>query len=266
MGLVETEAIVLRTYNLAEADKIAVCLTRGGGVRRGVAQGARRLKSRFGAGLEPGTEIRLSYYEKEGRELVSIKQTEIHRSRFNLAQESGTLTALTYLCELVLEFAPPHEPNETMYRLVNASLESLATTPHQAEALLRYFEIWMLQIAGFLPELRVCVECGQPLDDKRKSYLNAENRVRCADCDRNSGTPVSAEARAQIKGARRMPPAEFVQRWEQAPATIRTEMARLTAQLIERALERQLRVGEKGRILRHRRAAPGETSPDDQAG
>ena len=63
MGHVDSEAIVLRTYDLAEADKIVVCLTREAGVVRAVARGARRLKSRFGGGLEPFTLIRLSYYD-----------------------------------------------------------------------------------------------------------------------------------------------------------------------------------------------------------
>ncbi|MBD0370802.1 MAG: DNA repair protein RecO, partial [Pyrinomonadaceae bacterium] len=84
MGLVETEAIVLRSYNLAEADKIVVCLTRSTGVVRAVAHGARRLKSRFGAGLEPFTFVQMSYHEKEGRELVTLRQLEIARSYFSL--------------------------------------------------------------------------------------------------------------------------------------------------------------------------------------
>src|SRR5215216_4935890 len=107
MGLVETEGIVLRTYNLAEADKIVVCLTRQAGVVRAVARGARRMKSRFGAGLEPFTIISLAYYEKEGRELVSMRQAEIIRSFFNLAQSAETVGALAYMSELVIEFAPP---------------------------------------------------------------------------------------------------------------------------------------------------------------
>ena len=53
MSLIETESIILRSYNLAEADKIVVLLTRDHGVVRGVAKGAKRLKSKFGSGLEP---------------------------------------------------------------------------------------------------------------------------------------------------------------------------------------------------------------------
>src|SRR5689334_7931845 len=112
MGLNETEAIVLRTYNLADADKIVVCLTRDSGVIRAVAKGARKLKSRFGAGLEPSTVLSLDYFEKEGRELVSLKQAEIIRSYFGLAQNTEIVSALAYLSELVMEFSPPGEPNE----------------------------------------------------------------------------------------------------------------------------------------------------------
>ncbi len=85
MGICETEAIILRTYKLAEADKIAVFLSQRLGVMRGVARGARRLKSKFGASLEPYTVVSLSYYEKEGQELVGLRQVDILRSYFELS-------------------------------------------------------------------------------------------------------------------------------------------------------------------------------------
>ena len=77
MSLFETEALILRTYNLAEADKIVVCLSRQSGLIRGVAKNCRKLKNRFGASLEPFTLINLTYFEKENQELVSFSQTEI---------------------------------------------------------------------------------------------------------------------------------------------------------------------------------------------
>src|SRR6266581_6160362 len=106
MGLVNTDAIVLRTYNLAEADRIAVCLTQSTGVVRAVAKGARRMKSRFGAALEPFTLIKLTFHEKENRELVTISAAEILKSHFNLAVEPEVSDALAYMGELVSEFAP----------------------------------------------------------------------------------------------------------------------------------------------------------------
>ena len=64
MATIETEALVLRTYNFGEADKIVVVLTQSAGVVRGVANGCRKLKSRFGAALEPFTLIKLTWYER----------------------------------------------------------------------------------------------------------------------------------------------------------------------------------------------------------
>ncbi len=96
MGLVETEAIILRSYRLAEADKIVIGLTKGAGVVRGVAHGARRLKSKYGASLEPFTHVALQFYEKEGRELVSLRQVDILKSYFALAQNTEAVHALEY--------------------------------------------------------------------------------------------------------------------------------------------------------------------------
>ena len=125
MGLVNTDAIVLRTYNLAEADRIVLCLTRDAGLVRAVAKGARRMKSRFGAALEPFTFIRLDFYEKENRELVTISQAEILKSNFDLAAHPDSTDALAYIAELVSEFAPPHEANDKLYRMVKACIDAL---------------------------------------------------------------------------------------------------------------------------------------------
>src|SRR5258705_12677542 len=65
--LYTADALILRTYKLGEADRIVVFLTRDRGKKRGVAKGARRPRSRFAAALEPMTEVRLAYFEKERR-------------------------------------------------------------------------------------------------------------------------------------------------------------------------------------------------------
>ena len=106
MAIHETEALVLRTYNLAEADKIVVCLSRSAGLIRGVAKGCRKLRNRFGASLEPFTLINLTYFEKENQELVSFSQTEILRSRFNLSGNASILTGFAYMGDLLIDFHP----------------------------------------------------------------------------------------------------------------------------------------------------------------
>ncbi len=87
MGLVETEGLIFKSYSLAEADKIIVFLTQNEGLIRGVAKGAKRLKSRFGGSLEPFTVVNISYFQKEERELVSIRQIELVKSYFENASE-----------------------------------------------------------------------------------------------------------------------------------------------------------------------------------
>lgn len=113
--LVETEAIILRTYKLAEADKIVVALTRRAGVVRGVARGARRLRSRFGAGLEPPVVVDFAYFEKEGQELVSVKRAEVIRSYFDLARHRAAWEAAMYMSLLVGELIPANHPDERVF-------------------------------------------------------------------------------------------------------------------------------------------------------
>jgi DNA repair protein RecO (recombination protein O) len=243
MGLVETEAIVLRVYPLAEADKIVVCLTRGSGVVRAVAKGARRLKSRYGAGLEPFTLLHLSYYEKEGRELVTLGQTEIQRSYFHLSQRAETLSALAYLSELVLEFAPPHEPNEKLFRMVRATLEAVPQGAADLAPLVRYFEVWTLKLAGFLPDLRRCAECRAKIPEAENGYLNAEFKLRCQACSHALGMLLGAEARAQLLAIQRLSPGDYMQGAVGGGSPVKTgELAQLTQKLISHVLERSTRL------------------------
>jgi DNA repair protein RecO (recombination protein O) len=241
MGVVETEAIVLRSYNLAEADKIVVCLARQAGVVRAVAHGARRLKSRFGAGLEPFTFVQMSYHEKEGRELVTLQQLEITRSCFRLATSSETVAALAYMSELILEFAPPHEPNERLFRMVYATLNALMESPQDLSAFVRYFEVWTLRLAGFLPDLRVCADCGHGFAERESAAINAEGRLRCTACGQGLGATLSADALMQLRATQKLSPLDFALRARATDLRTREEVAEVTQRLIGRVLEREPR-------------------------
>ncbi len=241
MGLVETEAIILRTYKLAEADKIAVCLTREAGIIRGVARGARRLKSRFGASLEPFTLVDLSYFEKEGRELVSFTRTEILRSYFSLAQQPESIAALEYMSELAIEFAPPHQPDEKLFRMVRACVEALAEAPANFSQIIRYYETWMLKLSGFLPALHICGKCDQKLADGQNVYLTVEGSLHCGVCAARAGRSLSYPMQTQLRNILVMPPAAWAQSNISATRELRDELAQLTQRLIERALERKPR-------------------------
>lgn len=258
MPLVETRAIVLRTYKLAEADKIAVCLTERAGVVRGVARGARRLKSRFGAALEPFSLIALVFHEKEGRELVTLKQAEILRSYFSLAQDYERYAALEHMSDLVLSFAPPHEPNEKIFRLLRACAEALAASSAQTVAVGLYFEVWLLKLAGFMPDWSVCAGCGRGFGPAEGARLDSANLFYCRDCAPEAASHLSGEARALLRSAQRLGPQEFARGEGLARAhAAQAEIQRLTRSLIGRALEREGRAGGAQRAQREGSGAGG---------
>jgi DNA repair protein RecO (recombination protein O) len=242
MGLVETEAIILRTYRLSEADKIAVCLTRKAGVVRGVARGARRLKSRFGAGLEPFTVVNLSYFEKEGRELVTLRQAEIVRSHFAWASTAEALSLLGYMCELATEFAPPNQTDERLFRMVRACLEAASERPETLGALSVYYELWMLKLSGFLPEMRRCGACGRALRAAGgRVYATPEGVLRCGVCAGEGGGEIDSEAHAQLCGLHAQGPAEWAASFEALTPKGRQRLSEWSRRLLRRTLEKELK-------------------------
>src|SRR6185436_19718423 len=182
MRLVTTDAIVLRSYNLAESDRIVLCLTRSSGLVRAVAKGARRMKSRFGAALEPFTIIKLSFQERENRDLVTMSGAEILKSHFNLSSTFETAEVLAYMGEMVAEFAPPHETDERLFRMLTACVDALAEQKGSERTLTRYFEIWLLRLAGLFPDFRACAYCGLALETAAMTTIDAEMRPLCDNC------------------------------------------------------------------------------------
>ena len=241
MNLVTTEAIILRSYNLAEADRIVVCLTRSAGLVRAVAKGARRMKSRFGAALEPFTVVRLAYHERENRELVTISGAEILKSNFELAAQLEVAEVLAYMAELIGEFAPPHEANDKLFRMLNACVEALAAAPETAKLVLRYFEIWLLRLAGSFPDVSACVVCGASLSPTQPVYVDFESSVRCASCSRGIGTTLMPAIQQLLISSQRLGPSEFAAVHRATFHQADPQLAELTHRLIVRALERRPR-------------------------
>src|SRR3954471_5035071 len=149
MPLFTGEALVLRTYKLGEADRIVVFLTRDRGKKRGVAPNARKSRKRFGAALEPLTEVRVSYFEKERRDLVMVNYAEPVRSPLS-AISPEALGYSHYFAELIDEWAAEADVDERLYRLGTSALEALVSGV-PIEPLARYFECWLLRLQGVYP-------------------------------------------------------------------------------------------------------------------
>ena len=240
MPLHRTDAFVLRTYTLKEADKICVLFTRDSGKVRAVAKGARKLRSRFGSSLEPLTEVALSYYQKENQELASISTCDILRTQFSDEITSERLGALHYIAELVIEFVPDHEPNERIYRLVGAIVEAMRSSGSpELPAISRYFEIWMLRLSGFLADLSSCHVCGRALANEQSVWLTSEGAPVCPSCSRQRGDELRREVLAGLKDILARKPIDFFS--VRRDSRVLQQIGTLASKLIRRTIERDLK-------------------------
>src|SRR4051812_27855296 len=161
-----SEAFVLQTWPFKEGDLIVSFLTRDLGKLRGVARRARRPKSGFGSGLERLSHIKMSYFQRENRDLVNLDSCEVLASQFGLLGDFAAACALDYFAEVSEQMMPDSEPNERQFRLLGTSLDHMHSgTPGCVWRAVTYFSLWTVRLAGLLPELHVCVECGSWLED-----------------------------------------------------------------------------------------------------
>lgn len=241
MPLHRADALILKTYKLGESDRIVVFLTRDRGKKRGVARGARRPRSRFVGALEPMTLARVTYFERETRELVAIDEVDVARSPLEMGRDGDLdlLGHVEYFAELIDEWAPEADPNERLYRLGAALIDALATGV-PIDALARYFEYWLLRLQGVYPSAVACQGCGAPL---AAAYLRPGDAVfvceACAGEAQSRAHRLSAEAVSFLRLAATLAPDQL------GDMTLGTEAGReleaVHRALIARHLDREPR-------------------------
>lgn len=204
-----TEAIILHTYPARERDKMVVFLTPDHGKRKGWAYGARAIRSRFGAALEPLAKVRIGYTERESEEVVRIESIDLVRSLFPAQQNLVSSISATYIAELVDTFAPANDPAELIYRLLDRTTESLLEGA-PALPVVAYAEVWTLRLAGIFPSSRHCIECDSPLPRP----LRFDERVQgfvCGNCATREAFVIGNDV-ADALDALRLPVHEFAAR------------------------------------------------------
>src|SRR5215204_1131902 len=244
MGLVETEGLVLKSYGLAEADKIVVFLTQEHGLVRGVAKGAKRLKSKFGGSLEPFSIVRLTFFQKEDRELVSIQQSEIIKSFFEIAVHPNTFQKFAYLVELLNDFAPPSDPNERLYRMAKVCLETSDEHPEKLSQMILYFELWLLKLGGYLPSWERCDICKRELIRSEQTNLQINFHIACRHCRKTRGEwTISAAQREIFSVAQRVSPTKFLEITKDSGEDV-NDVSNILKRIISNVLGRET-TGEK---------------------
>src|SRR5579885_2574111 len=146
----ETEAIILKTFPLGEADRLVSFLGRSSGKLRGVAAGARRIKNRFGSTLELLSHVQIWYVERETQDLVRIQQCELLESFHRAQSDYALTTGLAAVSEIAERVLPERETAESSFRLILLAAREIERTAEWTLPL-SYFAFWTVRLGGWLP-------------------------------------------------------------------------------------------------------------------
>jgi len=182
MALRDTEAIILRSYPLGEADRLVSFYSRQLGRMRGVAPGAKRTKTTFGGSLEPLMYVRIWFAEKETRDLVRIRQCEVIESSLAAHGDYDCNVRLSLLAEVTEGVQPDREPSDPVFRLLLlATREMIRTRKPELPAL--YFCLWTVRLAGWLPQFGDCAKCRRAMGAATNAYASGVHPLLlCANC------------------------------------------------------------------------------------
>ena len=240
MSVLTSDAVILRTWPLHEADLIVSFFTRDYGRMRGVAKSALKSRKRFGGALEPMTLARAWFAERPRQELVRLDQLEILRSPLAAPVDHVRMAVLSFFAELLDEALPEHDPQETVFRLLVSVLEQ--TTVEQPWMPLTYFSLWMTRLMGLLPDIAHCTACGEVLVAGETSFNSLGDGLFCAVHRNGNANALSADSWQLAQRMLRAPAAAFAA--EAWPRRRGLDLRRFTLQSLERHLERKLRTAE----------------------
>ena len=240
MSVLTSEAVVLRTGPVHEADLIVSFFTRDYGKVRGVAKSALKSRKRFGGALEPMTLAQAWFAERNGQELVRLDQLEIVRSPLSSPIDPTRMTVLSFFAELLDEALPDHDPQETIFRLLVSVLEQ--TTVEQPWMPLTYFQLWMTRLMGLLPDIAHCTACGEALTAGEVSFNTLGDGLFCQIHRNGNASGLSADSWQLAQRMLRAPVTAFAT--EPWPRRRAQDLRRFTLQALERHLERKLRSAE----------------------
>lgn len=191
MGLFRAEAVVIKSRDFGEADRIITYYNDQFGKREAVAKGARRPRSRLAGATQVFSHV--SFLLFSGKNLDTVSQAEIRESFRPLREDLNLMAHAAYFCELVDASVEPDDPHPGLAVLLTGSLSRLAAGAEPDVTRLA-FEVRFLALAGFLPQLGACASCGA----KPGPYFSPElGGAVCGGCREEAGwfpfSPGSAE-------------------------------------------------------------------------
>ena len=232
------EAIVLRHADWGEADRLITLYTREGAKLRVIAKGARKIKSRKAGHLEPFTRVTLQLAKSRSFPIVTQAETQdaFLPLRDNLLR---TATASTVI-ELLDRFTYESEAeNPAAFSLLTDTLTRIATQSDPWVAV-RYYEVQVLDVLGYRPQLGVCANCSNEIQPVDQFFSIVQGGILCPNCGRNlpGSQPVSMAGLKTLRHYQRSSYPQAV-KWD-PPETVRQEVENLLQKYITYLLEREL--------------------------
>jgi len=207
MGLVKTRAVVLKSQRWGEADRIVTLYTEKLGKIRGIARGARRLKSRLGGALEPFGYIDLTAFEKSLETLVRISQVDLIKSFGKLREDLTAMTAAASMVNMIKAITPDRDPQSSIFNTLVGGLQSLQDEG-DPELCSLLFQVHVLGQTGFRPQTDHCAGCNSEIDMARAQFSPSSGGLVCGSCRErivDRCFPMSPGSLAFIQQARRLP-------------------------------------------------------------
>ncbi len=236
----KTEAIVLRSMDLGEADRVLTVLTPRLGKLKVIAKGVRRPRSRIGGGLQPFSDVQLVL--AVGRTWDVVTSSSLEDPHLGLRNDLHSTAAAWYVVELTDRFCEGAADSHDAFRLLAQALSALDAGDEVArEVVARWFELALLDAMGFRPELTRCLECGARIEPDGNAYSASGGGVLCPQCRQpaHSARPIGADALKVMRHLQRSP-LVGVLRLRLSSATHR-EVERLLHATVSAVLERELR-------------------------
>lgn len=173
------EAVVLRHVDWGEADRLLTLLSREHGKLRCVAKGVRKLRSRKAGHLEPFTRVQLML--ARGHDLWIVTQAETVDAYLPLREDLVRTGYAAYVVELVDRFTYEEGENRNLYGLL---VDALGRINGEEEPFLavRYFEVRLLDVLGFRPQLITCVSCGEVIQPQDQYFSFSQGGILCPKC------------------------------------------------------------------------------------
>jgi len=221
------EAIVLKTLDLGEADRILTLLTRHFGKVRVIAKGIRRPTSRLAGHAEPLAHA--TFQLARGRELDVLTGAEARTTYHAIREDLDRIAAGWYLAELADRFTADHAPAAPAFDLLERALGHLEAG-HAPALVCRWWDLHLLDRTGFRPELATCARCSGALRETANGWSPYDGGVVCDTCIDRSTVGMPALSVRGLKSLRYLLASDFA-----GAALLRVDAA------LERELERHLR-------------------------